>query len=101
MGAMGKIIRKCREENKRRFRNIYKNEKVLIPDVKEACTGIVKAIEHERGRGAPVARIRIDLGNRVVENWIAAPEGISVGQKLMFGENAEPRVGNCVHLKTV
>lgn len=98
---MGKIIRKVREENKLRHKNIYKNEKVLIPKVKTECFGIVKSIEHERGRGAPVAKLRIDLSDRTVENWIAAPEGISVGQKIMFGENAEHKVGNCVHLKSV
>lgn len=98
---MGKIIRKLREENKRRFRNIYKNDKILIPNVKGDCVAVVKSIEHERGRGAPVALLRVELGERSVENWIAAPEGISVGQKIEFGQNAEHKIGNCVHLNSI
>lgn len=98
---MGKIIRKVREEKKRRFKNIYKNEKVLVPNIKDDCEATVQTIEHERGRGAPVAKIRIQTVDRAVENWIPAPEGITVGQKLMFGEKAEPKVGNCVFLRNV
>lgn len=98
---MGKIIRKVREANKTRFKNIYKNEKILLPKIKEDCIGIVQSIEHERGRGAPVAKIRIELDGKNVHNYIAAPEGISVGQKIMFGKNAEPKIGNCVHIKNI
>merc|ERR1711915_23689 len=105
--GMGKIIRKVREENKRRFKNIYKNSKVLIPDIKESCAGVIKSIKHERGRGTPVALVQIEQSNddgsvrRTIKNWIAAPEGIHIGQKIMFGENSELKVGNCLHLKNI
>lgn len=98
---MGKIIRKVREENKRRFKNIYKNPKVLIPDIKEGCTAVVKEIVHERGRGAPVAKLSVTRGNGVLKAFIVAPEGISVGQTLVFGENADLKVGNCTQLKNI
>lgn len=98
---MGKIIRRCREENKRRFKNIYKNPKILIPNIKEEYLAIVKDIVHERGRGAPVAKLNVLHGDRVLRSFIAAPEGISVGQVLSFGQKVDLKVGNCVHLKNI
>ncbi|KRH92265.1 60s ribosomal protein [Pseudoloma neurophilia] len=98
---MGKIIRKVREQNKKLFKSIYKREKVLLPNVKENCEGVIESIEHERGRGAPIALCKIQLKDRVIKNYIVAPEGISIGQKIQFGKSVEPKIGNCVHLRDI
>ena len=36
-----------------------------------------------------------------VKAYIVAPEGLKAGDKVMSGENAEPRVGNCMPLRRV
>lgn len=99
---MGRIIRRVREENKRlRSRSVCKNDLALIPNVKGDCVAVVKDIVHERGRGAPVAKLSVTRDNGVVKGFIVAPEGISVGQTISMGDNVELKVGNCTHLKNI
>jgi len=58
--------------------------------------GVVKAIEHDRGRGAPVAKIQFKDIYRYQKNDIlmTAPEGLYTGQFVYAGLKASLAVGN-------
>lgn len=58
---------------------------------------MVKDIVHDQGRGAPVAIVK---GNGTT-TLMVAPEGIYVGQKLMFGAMAFVDVGNVIPLEKI
>ncbi|MFH1328520.1 MAG: 50S ribosomal protein L2 [Candidatus Bathyarchaeota archaeon] len=58
-------------------------------------TGVVEALVHDPGRGAPLARIRCHDGRRFFN---IAPEGISVGQELQIGSTATRNAGNTAPL---
>jgi len=58
--------------------------------------GVVKAIVHDKGRGAPVAKIAFRNPYRYqteVENMVV-PEGVHEGQFLYFGKKASLAIGN-------
>lgn len=58
----------------------------------------VVAIEYDPNRSARVALLQYEDGTK---SYILAPEGLKAGDKLMSGENAEPRVGNCMPLRKI
>eukprot|EP00178_Gracilaria_changii_P016647 TRINITY_DN47942_c0_g1_i1.p1 TRINITY_DN47942_c0_g1~~TRINITY_DN47942_c0_g1_i1.p1 ORF type:complete len:255 (-),score=20.24 TRINITY_DN47942_c0_g1_i1:117-881(-) len=63
--------------------------------------GIVKEIVHDQGRGAPVAVVQFRHAHRykrITETWVA-PEGVSTGQFVYCGKNAQIAVGNVLPLK--
>ncbi|RLE72693.1 MAG: 50S ribosomal protein L2 [Thermoprotei archaeon] len=64
-------------------------------DPKEFSSKIIKGrvveLLHDPGRGAPVAKIKFEDG---VEMLMVAPEGMAVGQEIIYGENAPPNLGN-------
>lgn len=64
----------------------------------KVLTGVVKDIMHDPGRGAPVARVVFEDG---VEMLMPAPEGLAVGQKIYYGENAPAQLGSILPLKKV
>src|SRR3989441_12861604 len=53
--------------------------------------GYVKDLLHEMARGAPLALLK---GEGAGEIYIPAPEGIAVGQKLLFGSEVPAEIGN-------
>lgn len=53
--------------------------------------GVVSEIVHDPGRGTPVALLRFENGERF---YVAAPEGLGIGQKIMRGGVATAEVGN-------
>jgi large subunit ribosomal protein L2 len=57
----------------------------------------IRDIIHEQGRGAPVAIVK---GNGTTTLMIA-PEGVYIGQKLMFGASAFVDVGNVLPLAKI
>ena len=61
-----------------------------LPRVKDKIGEVVGLI-HSPAHTAPLAKIKFDDGT---EGHMAAPEGISVGQPVSFGENVELRPGN-------
>ena len=61
-----------------------------LPRVKDKIGEVIGLI-HSPAHTAPLARIKFDDGT---EGHMAAPEGISVGQPVSFGENVELRPGN-------
>ena len=79
-------------EAERKYRIIdFKRRKIYIP-------ATVTAIEYDPNRTANIALICYADGEKA---YILAPEGLKVGMKLMSGENAEVRPGNCLPLAQI
>jgi len=75
--------------HKRRYRVIdFKRDKDGVP-------ATVIGIEYDPNRSARIALLEYEDGER---RYILAPEGLQVGAVVRSGENAEPRVGNCLPL---
>ena len=75
--------------------------KYRIIDFKRRKDGIpatVMTIEYDPNRTANIALINYADGEKA---YILAPNGLTVGTKLMNGETAEVRVGNCLPLQNV
>ena len=78
--------------HKRRYRMIdFKRNKHGIP-------GTVKTIEYDPNRSANIALVAYADGEK---RYIIAPKGLTVGQKIMSGENATPTVGNALPLASI
>ncbi len=65
---------------------------------KDGIPAVVKSIEYDPNRTANIALICYTDGEKA---YILAPNGLKVGQKVMNGENAEVRVGNCLPLGNI
>jgi len=65
---------------------------------KDDVVAVVKAIEYDPNRTANIALIVYEDG---VKAYILAPQGLEVGMKLMNGDNAEAKIGNCLPLQNV
>ena len=65
---------------------------------KDGIEATVKAIEYDPNRTADIALLVYADGTK---SYILAAEGIQVGDKLMSGDNAEARLGNCLPLANV
>ena len=65
---------------------------------KDDIPAIVVSIEYDPNRTANIALICYADGEKA---YILAPEGLKVGDKLMSGENAEVKVGNCLPLSEI
>ncbi len=75
--------------------------KYRIIDFKRRKDGIpatVVSIEYDPNRTANIALISYADGEKA---YILAPNGLTVGTKLMNGETAEIRVGNCLPLQNI
>lgn len=76
-------------------------KKLRIIDFKRSKRGIaaeVVSIEYDPNRSARIALLNYTDG---VKAYILAPAGLTVGTKLMAGENAAPEVGNALPLKSI
>lgn len=89
----GKITTRHRGGGSRRkYRLVdFKRKKDDIP-------ATVKAIEYDPNRSANIALICYADGQK---SYILAPEGLKVGHKVMNGEHAEIRVGNCLPMSAI
>jgi large subunit ribosomal protein L2 len=58
----------------------------------------VVAIEYDPNRSARIALVEYTDHER---RYILAPDGLKAGDKIMSGEQAEPRLGNCLPLRRV
>ncbi|HKD74522.1 MAG TPA: 50S ribosomal protein L2 [Ktedonobacterales bacterium] len=77
---------------KRRFRVIdFRRDKDGVP-------AKVATIEYDPNRSARIALLHYVDGEK---RYILAPLGLKVGDTLMSGPDAEPRVGNCLPLKNI
>ena len=64
----------------------------------EMGSGVVSALLHEPGRGAPLVYIKFDQENGY---YAAAPEGIHIDQEISMGSEAPARVGNVLPLGSI
>src|SRR5579884_2977758 len=77
---------------KRRYRIIdFRRNKDGIP-------AKVATIEYDPNRSARIALLHYVDGEK---RYILAPLGLKVGDTVMSGPDAEPRVGNCLPLKNI
>src|SRR5438128_30710 len=65
---------------------------------KDNVWATVVAIEYDPNRSSRIALVQYDDG---VKTYILAPEGLKAGAKIISGEEAEPRVGNCLPLRRI
>ena len=78
--------------SRRKYRIIdFKRNKDNIP-------ATVLSIEYDPNRTANIALICYTDGQKA---YILAPQGLKVGQKIMNGEHAEARLGNCLPLSLI
>jgi large subunit ribosomal protein L2 len=54
-------------------------------------SGYVQDLMHEMARGAPLALLKVEGAGEI---YVPAPEGIAVGQKLLFGSEVPAEIGN-------
>jgi large subunit ribosomal protein L2 len=86
----GKITSRCRGGgSKRRYRKIdFKRNKDDMP-------AEVMTIEYDPNRTCNIALVQYEDGEK---RYILAPVALKVGQKILSGEQTEPRVGNSMPL---
>ncbi len=78
--------------HKRRYRIIdFKRNKFDVE-------GEVMSIEYDPNRSAFIALLKYKGGQK---NYIIAPSGLKVGQKVFSGENASPEIGNALTLSKI
>jgi large subunit ribosomal protein L2 len=77
---------------KRRYRRIDFDRS------KEGVVATVKSIEYDPNRSANIALICYSDG---VKSYILAPTKLNVGDKVMSGPKAEPKVGNALKLRDI
>jgi large subunit ribosomal protein L2 len=65
---------------------------------KDSVWATVQAIEYDPNRSARIALIEYTDGEK---SYILAPEGLKKGDKVVSGEEVEPRVGNCIPLRRI
>jgi large subunit ribosomal protein L2 len=65
---------------------------------KDNVWATVEAIEYDPNRTARIALLKYEDGEKA---YILAPEGLKAGDRLLSGEEAEPRVGNCMPLRRI
>ena len=67
-------------------------------ELESVVEGQLEEIVHEPGRGAPLARVRLQTGG---DFHFVAPEGVYEGQKIQIGGEATVDVGNVLPLSNV
>lgn len=78
--------------NKRRYRAIdFKRSK-------DGVAAVVQQIEYDPNRSAFIALLAYADGEK---NYILAPEGLTVGQTVLSGEQAEVKPGNAMTLRNI
>src|SRR3984893_19217143 len=79
-----------------RFRGGGHKRQYRIIDFKRRKDNVwatVVSIEYDPNRSARIALLQYEDGEKA---YILAPAGLKANDRLMSGENAEPRVGNCL-----
>ncbi len=66
--------------------------------IKDNMWATVISIEYDPNRTARIALLQYEDGTKT---YILAPEGLKAGEKLMSGDEAEPRVGNTMPLRKI
>ncbi len=65
---------------------------------KDSMWATVVSIEYDPNRSPRIALLQYEDGQKT---YILAPEGLKAGDRILSGEEAEPRVGNCLPLKRI
>jgi large subunit ribosomal protein L2 len=65
---------------------------------KDNVWATVVAIEYDPNRSSRIALLQYQDGDK---SYILAPEGLKAGDRVISGEEAEPRVGNCIPLRRI
>src|SRR5437016_1953043 len=65
---------------------------------KDDVVATVLSIEYDPNRSARIALIQYEGGEKA---YILAPEGLKKDDKVMSGDKAEPRVGNCLPMRII
>jgi large subunit ribosomal protein L2 len=65
---------------------------------KDDVWATVVGVEYDPNRSTRIALLKYEDGEKA---YILAPEGLKAGDKIMSGEGAEPRVGNCLPLRRI
>ncbi len=65
---------------------------------KDGQAATVMTIEYDPNRNVNISLVQYEDGEK---RYILSPLGIKVGQKIYSGENAEPRLGNCLPLNKI
>ena len=84
-----------------RFRGGGHKRMYRIIDFKRSKDNVwatVVAIEYDPNRSSRIALVEYADGEK---SYILAPEGLKAGDKVISGEEAEPRVGNCIPLRRI
>ncbi|HEV3257232.1 MAG TPA: 50S ribosomal protein L2 [Gemmataceae bacterium] len=84
-----------------RFRGGGHKRMYRIIDFKRSKDGVwasVVGIEYDPNRSARIALLQYEDGEKT---YILAPEGLKAGDRIISGEEAEPRVGNCLPLRRI
>lgn len=93
---MSKVIRKFRQVKKKN--RIAKQYTLLsYPAVSQTTEATIVDLVHESGKCAPIAVLEVN-GTRYN---VAATEGMSVGSKVMIGDEVQIKVGNITNLKHI
>ncbi|XP_029157264.1 60S ribosomal protein L8-like [Nylanderia fulva] len=74
---------------------------VILPRVEGKVKAVVHDIIHERGRGAPIAKLKIDGDGKVRNELIIATEGLYTGQVIEIGDEVPLTIGNCMKLRNM
>ena len=56
------------------------------------------SIEYDPNRSARIALLQYEDGEKT---YILAPDGLKAGDEVISGDEAEPRVGNCLPLRKI
>src|SRR5919198_6247327 len=84
-----------------RFRGGGHKRKYRVIDFKRRKDGVwadVLRVEYDPNRSARIALLQYQDGEKT---YILAPEGLKAGDRLLSGEDCEPRVGNCMPLRKI
>jgi len=84
-----------------RFRGGGHKQRYRVIDFKRRKDNVwatVQSIEYDPNRTARIALLHYEDG---VKAYILAPEGLKAGDRLMSGDDSEPRVGNCMSLRKI
>jgi large subunit ribosomal protein L2 len=65
---------------------------------KDNVWATVESIEYDPNRSARIALLIYEDGAKA---YILAPEGLKKGDRLLSGDSAEPRVGNCLPMRKI
>jgi len=107
---MGRVIRGCRKGKGSVFKSHTcgragpaKFKKLDFAERHGYVRGVVREILHDKGRGAPLARIQYRDPYRFkrVETLVPAPEGLYSGQSVFSGKKAALAIGNTLPIGEV